>query len=126
MILLLAALLYFGSVYGLATVLGLLHAGGWFRAILRRVPVMGKMCWALPKDNPDDPDEKTIWLCCVTCLSPWIALAWSNILYSPTDLILGALLPGFAWWKSCIVDAFAACGVSYILYSLTEWLDKTE
>lgn len=115
---------FYAGVYGLSTVCGLLHAGAPVRWVIRRIPLIGKMCWKL---NPNEEDEsKVLWLCCVTCLSPWIALGWSLALYSPSSVALGPLLPGFAGWQAFICDSLAACGVSYFLYSATEYLDKTE
>jgi hypothetical protein len=69
---------------------------------------------------------------CVACASMWVGILASLFLFSPAQLMWitvqatwHVVLPELPMWKACFVDGAAASAVSYLIWSLTEWLVPT-
>ena len=70
---------------------------------------------------------------CVACASMWVGALTSWFLFSPASLVWLTVrvawpvleLPSLPAWKACFVDGAVASAVSYLLWSITEWLVPT-
>lgn len=107
-------LLFQFSVYGLACAIAVLKIGQYIfgqgycfkddcrdprhpkelRRLLGKIPYLGDLFY------------------CPPCLAFWIGVAFSRYLFSPASRYVSG-----PWWQPALVDALAACGISWLLHA---------
>ena len=112
----LTAILFFLSVYGLANAIAVLKIGRYF---LGSGTCYEKDCTAL--DHPLDKRRGlgTVpylgdLLYCPPCLAFWIGLLFSLLLISPASTVIDNR------FRAALVDALAACAITYLAHVIME------
>ena len=104
--------LFFAAVYGTAASIALLHVGSPVRFLFTLIDTkLFPSSWAefIPASQRGGPIRKLVH--CPACLSFWIALAASILVYSPAGHHLG--LPVI---PRVIVDSLASVGIIFCVH----------
>jgi len=104
--------LFFAAVYGTAASIALLHVGSPVRFLFTLIDTkLFPSLWAdfIPASQRGGPIRKLVH--CPACLSFWIALAASILVYSPAGHHLG--LPVI---PRVIVDSLASVGIIFCVH----------